>query len=65
MQTLSKSSQASEGDGFKTEAHWLVMLPRKEVATIYNYKNSRSYSPDFPLIEAISEWHIAVTEQRA
>jgi hypothetical protein len=48
----------SEGDGFKTEAHWLVMLPRKEVATIYNYKNSRSYSPDFPLIEAISEWHI-------
>ncbi len=55
---VSLFGKPSEGDGFKTEATWLVMLPHKEVATIYNYKNSQSYSPDFPQIETISEWHI-------
>ncbi len=48
----------AKGDGYKTEAEWVIILPNKQVATIYNYKNSRSYSPDCPEIEKVTNWHI-------
>ncbi len=53
------------GDGCKTEASWVIQRPRKPVVTIYNYKNSRAYSPDFPKIEDVTEWHIGGHDRSA
>lgn len=46
------------GDGYKTEAEWQIVLPRRQVVKIYNYKTSKSYSPANPDIKAVTVWHI-------
>lgn len=48
----------SEGDKYKTEAEWTILFPKKQKISIYNYKNSKSYSSTCPDIERVTEWHI-------
>lgn len=48
----------SEGDKYKTEAEWTILFPKNQKITIYNYKNSKSYSSSMPDIESVTEWHI-------
>lgn len=50
--------EPEKGDQYKTEAEWTIRLPEGRVLTIYNYKNSRSYSWDCPPITEVKEWHI-------
>lgn len=47
-----------EGDGFKTEAEWVIRPTANSIIRIYNYKNSRSYADRFPQIMDVREWHI-------
>lgn len=47
-----------KGDGYKTEAEWVIRLPKNKVITIYNYKNSRSYSDTNPPVTEICEWNV-------
>lgn len=47
-----------KGDGYKTEAEWVIRLPKNKVITIYNYKNSRSYSDANPPVTEIREWNV-------
>jgi hypothetical protein len=50
--------QPSEGDNYKTQAEWVIRLPDGKIATIYNYKNSRSYSDANPEVTQVRQWHI-------
>lgn len=50
--------EPQSGDQYKTQAEWTILLPKNKVLTIYNYKNSRSYSGEFPEITDVKEWHI-------
>ncbi len=50
--------QPSPGDNYKTQAEWLIRLPGNKIATIYNYKSSRSYSDANPEIKQVRQWHI-------
>ncbi len=47
-----------KGDGYKTEAELVIRLPKNKVITIYNYKNSRSYSDTNPPVTEIREWNV-------
>ncbi len=47
-----------KGDGYKTEAEWVIRLPKNKVITIYNYKNSRSYSDQNPPVTQVHEWNV-------
>ncbi len=48
----------SEGDKYKTDAEWTIRFPNSQKITIYNYKNSKSYSSILPDVEKVTEWHI-------
>lgn len=50
--------EPGKGDGYKTEAEWVIRPTRNSVITIYNYKNSRAYDWNNPEITAVREWHI-------
>jgi hypothetical protein len=50
--------QPQKGDGYKTEAEWLIVLPGDKVATIYNYKTSRSWNDKYPEATDVTVWHI-------
>lgn len=50
--------QPDKGDGYKTEAEWLIRLAENKVATIYNYKTSRSYNASNPIVTELNEWHV-------
>jgi hypothetical protein len=51
--------EPSKGDGYKTEAEWIIRLPNRGMTiTIYNYKNSRSYADKYPEITEVRKWHI-------
>ncbi len=50
--------EPSKGDGYKTEAEWVIRPAGKSVITVYNYKNSRAYDYKYPEIKDVREWHI-------
>ena len=50
--------EPTEGDGYKTEAEWRILLPKDQVVKVYNYKSSKSYSANYPDIKAVTRWHI-------
>lgn len=50
--------QPQKGDGYKTEAEWIVTLPDDKIATIYNYKTSRSWDDRYPDVTEVTVWHI-------
>ena len=50
--------EPAKGDGYKTEAEWVIRLPDDKTITIYNYKNSRCYDYNNPEIKEVREWHI-------
>jgi len=51
--------EPSKGDGYKTEAEWVIRLPNSgKVITIYNYKNSRSWGAEYPDVTEVTEWHV-------
>lgn len=47
------------GDGYKTDAEWVLTLPGGIVVTIYNWKNGPAHcgSAGTP-VEAIRNWHV-------
>lgn len=51
--------EPSPSDQYKTEAEWTIRFPKNQKITIYNYKNSKCYSPTMPDIESVTEWHIS------
>ena len=54
-----------EGDGYKTEAVWVVDLTPENSVQIYNYKNSRSYDKANPRIQDVNEWSVDGTQSDA
>jgi hypothetical protein len=50
--------EPSKGDGYKTQAEWVIRPVGKSVITIYNYKNSRAYADKYPPITEVREWHV-------
>ena len=50
--------EPAKGDGYKTEAEWVIRPTGKSVITIYNYKSSRSYADKNPEIKDLREWHV-------
>jgi hypothetical protein len=50
--------EPNKGDGYKTEAEWVIRPTRNSVITIYNYKNSRAYDWNNPEIKDVREWHV-------
>lgn len=50
--------KASDGDGYKTDAEWIIMTP-VGIATIYNYKDGKNYCgiEGTPKTK-ITDWHI-------
>ena len=50
--------EPEKGDAYKTEAEWVIRLPKNKVITIYNYKSSRSYSDSNPPVTGLREWHV-------
>lgn len=48
-----------EGDGYKTDAEWIIQFDDGTIATIYNWKNGYSYcGPDGLPVESITDWNI-------
>jgi len=48
-----------DGDGYKVDAEWNIISDTGIVATIYNYKDGRSYNGSSGLPKTkITEWHI-------
>lgn len=48
-----------EGDGYKTDAEWIIKWDDGEIGTIYNYKNGQNYLGESGLpTEDITEWNI-------
>ena len=50
--------EPSKGDGYKTEAEWIIRPAGQSVITIYNYKNSRSWGAEHPDVTEVTEWHV-------
>ncbi len=50
--------EPAKGDGYKTEAEWVIRPAGKAVITIYNYKTSRAYADKNPEIKDLREWHV-------
>ena len=50
--------EPSKGDGYKSEAEWVIRPAGQSVITIYNYKNSRSWGSEYPEIMEVREWHV-------
>lgn len=48
-----------EGDGYKTDAEWIIQWEDGLVGTIYNWKNGKNYMGQSGLeVEDINEWNI-------
>lgn len=46
-------------DGYKTEAEWMLKFKDGTIATIYDYKEGKSYNgPSGKKVEDIRDWHI-------
>ena len=50
--------QPAKGDGYKTEAEWVIRFQDDRIATIYNYKTSRSWDEHCPDVKEVTVWHI-------
>lgn len=52
--------EPEEGDGYKTDAEWVLRFEDSTVATIYNYKDGVNYNgPEEGIpTELIEDWHI-------
>lgn len=47
------------GDGYKTDAEWIIQFANGVVATIYNYKDGQNYNgASGTKTENIRDWHI-------
>lgn len=47
------------GDGYKTDAEWIIRFEDGKIATIYNYKSGRNYlGDDGTPTEEITDWHV-------
>jgi hypothetical protein len=54
----------TNGDGYKVDAEWCLVLESGKVATIYNYKDGHNYNQGGGLtIELITDWHIGGTTE--
>ena len=50
---------STHGDGYKTDAEWLVEFEDGTVATVYNWKNGFNYcGTDGTPVEYITEWNV-------
>lgn len=52
-----------EADGYKVSTQWTLVSPKGEVATIYDWKETNLYDPDYQSVEELRshpsvEWHI-------
>lgn len=55
-----------EGDQYKVDAEWDIKFQDGTVATIYNWKNGKSYNgPTGDAVEDMSVWHIGGNSKRA
>jgi hypothetical protein len=51
--------QPTEGDGYKTDAEWLIKFGKSTVAAIYNYKNGKNYLGREGIDKTkITEWNV-------
>lgn len=58
--------QHSKGDGYKTDAEWRFKFADGTIATIYNYKDGRSYLGRKGLaVKNIANWHVGGNDLRA
>lgn len=49
----------NDGDGYKTDAEWVIEFDDGTLATIYNYKDGKNYNgPNGLSIQDITDWHI-------
>jgi hypothetical protein len=56
----------AEGDGYKTDAEWIVQFEDGVVITIYNYKNGPSYMGKHGTPPHLNvDWHIGGFEKSA
>ena len=42
--------QPYEGDGYKVSGEWVMRDPDSNVVTIYDWKSTRLYDPDYPTV---------------
>jgi hypothetical protein len=55
-----------QGDGYKVDAEWMLKFDNGVVATIYNYKNGKSYlGKEGTATSKIRDWHIGGYDKRA
>ena len=58
--------QPHEGDQYKVDAEWDIKFQDGTVATIYNWKNGKSYNgPTGDAVEDMCVWHIGGNSERA
>ena len=49
----------AEGDDYKTDAEWIMILNDDVVVTIYNYKSGKNYLGANGLnVEDVDRWHV-------
>jgi hypothetical protein len=59
-------SQPEKGDGYKVDAQWAMKFEDGTIATIYNWKNGKSYcGKDGLKVKDIKDWHIGGNDQKA
>ena len=58
--------QPTEGDGYKTDAEWLLVGDDGTIASIYNWKNGRNYEGrgGYNTFD-ITDWHIGGHDMKA
>jgi len=63
---VSVFGKATKGDGYKTDAEWIVQFSDGTIATVYNYKDGKNYNGKDGLpLSKIRDWHIGGRSKRA
>ncbi len=62
-----KLGKPNEGDGYKTDAEWLLEFDDGTIATIYNYKDGYNYlgKREGTAKTKLTEWHIGGYDEKA